>query len=64
MRLTAARTLYLADISRMLGRASLEQAAEARALVAGLGNADDVADFDKLTQMGRLERSGEGSSLG
>ncbi len=57
MKLSAARTVDLGDISRMLGRASPEQTAEARAVVARLGIPDDVADFDQLVQMGRLERS-------
>lgn len=61
MKLSAARTVDLADISRMLGRASPEQTAEARAVVARLGIPDDVADFDQLVQMGRLERSRESS---
>lgn len=59
MKLSAARTLDLADVSRMLGRASPEQTAAARAVVAWLGSAEDVADFDQLVQMGRLERDRE-----
>ncbi len=64
MKLSAARTVDLADISRMLGRASPEQTAEARAVVARLGIPDDVADFDRLVQVGLLERSRESSDPG
>jgi len=62
MKLSAARTVDLADISRMLGRASPEQTGEARGVVARLGIPDDVADFDRLVQMGRLERSRQSSA--
>jgi len=57
MKLSAARSVDLADISRMLGRASPERMADTRAVVVRLGIPDDVADFDQLVQMGRLERS-------
>lgn len=59
MKLSAGRTLDLADISRMLGRASTEQTSEARSLLRRLGNREDVADFDQLVRMGRLERAVE-----
>lgn len=59
MKLVASRTLDLADVSRMLGRATPEQTVEARTLVSQLGNQDDIADFDRLVHMGRLERSRE-----
>lgn len=67
MKLLASRTTDLGDVSRMLGRASAEQVAEARAVVARFGDADDLADFDQLARMGALERGlvppdrGEGS---
>jgi hypothetical protein len=61
MKLLSARTIDLADITRMLGRASTDQAAKARALIARLGTREDVTDFDRLRRMGLLERQrGEG----
>lgn len=56
MKLQAARTTDLADVSRMLGRAGATQVAEARHVVRRFGNADDLADFEQLVRMGRLER--------
>lgn len=56
MKPLSARTIDLADVSRMLGRASADQSAAARSLIARLGTPDDLTDFDKLRQMGLLER--------
>ncbi|MGI8824977.1 MAG: hypothetical protein ACR2JC_04895 [Chloroflexota bacterium] len=65
MKLMAGRTGDLFDVSRMLGRASEDQTQRARAVVNHFGNAEDLADFEQLVRMGRLERepgSLEGSS--
>jgi hypothetical protein len=59
MKLQAARTTDLGDVSRMLGRANTKQVDAARRIVARFGNAEDLADFDQLVRMGQLEREGE-----
>jgi hypothetical protein len=56
MKLEAGRTTDLGDVSRMLGRAEPSQINEARDVVKRFGNADDLADFEKLVRMGQLER--------
>jgi hypothetical protein len=65
MKLQAARTTDLGDVSRMLGRAEADQVEEARQMVTRFGNADDLADFDQLLRMGQLERDrGQSSAEG
>jgi hypothetical protein len=59
MKLQAGRTIDLADVSRMLGRAAGDQIEAAREVVRRFGDADDLADFEQLVRMGRLERAGE-----
>ena len=56
MKLLAGRTTDVGDVSRMLGRATDEQVAAARAVVARYGDQEDLDDFDQLLRMGRLER--------
>jgi hypothetical protein len=58
MKLMAGRTGDLFDVSRILGGASEDQIAAAREVVRRFGNADDLADFERLMRMGRLEREG------
>jgi hypothetical protein len=63
MKLEAARTADLTDVSRMLGRADDNQVEEARQVVRRFGNAADLADFEQLVRMGRLERErGQGGA--
>ena len=62
MKLSAARAVDLGDLSRMLGRASDDQVAEARSVVRRLGTSDDTADFNQLVQLERLERAGGNES--
>jgi hypothetical protein len=57
MKLQAARTTDLGDVSRMLGRAEVAQVEEARRVVRRFGNADDLADFEQLVRVGLLERN-------
>jgi len=56
MKLMAGRTGDLFDVSRMLGRASDDEIRGARAVVRRFGTEEDLADFDQLVRMGRLER--------
>ena len=56
LKLCAARTTDLGDVSLMLGRAETDQVEEARRVVTPLGNAVDLADFEQLVRMGQLER--------
>jgi len=57
MKLLASRTIDLSDISRMMGRATQQQIAEVRQIVARYGDQQDLEDFDQLVRMGQLERS-------
>lgn len=65
MKMQAARTTDLGDVSRMLGREDDAHVEVARGVVKRFGNADDVADFEQLVRMGRLERErGEAGEKG
>ncbi len=63
MKLVAARTTDLGDVSRMLGRASREQVAEARGVFTRFGHDDDLIDFEQLVRLGRLERELESPDM-
>lgn len=56
MKLDAARTTDLADVSRMLGRATEHDLQAARRVIIRFGDDQDLGDFEQLVQMGRLER--------
>ncbi len=60
MKLDAARTTDLADVSRMLGRATEQEVQAARQVISRFGDVQDLADFEQLLQMGRLERGFDG----
>ncbi len=59
MKLFASRTTDLGDVTRMLGWAAdsrPELVDQARHVVQRFGTAEDLADFEQLLDMGRLER--------
>ncbi len=55
LKLRAGRTVDAADLSRLLGLASLEQIAESRAFLRAHATEPDLEDFESLVQLGRLE---------